>query len=181
MNNKDFKNLHIDKKIEYFNRELSKGSTVIRIIEDIGISEKKWQHEVKENGYRYNTKTKKYELIKELVPKKEVGDKETTIVVKGISTPSQNINHELVIKELEDIKSMYSKFEEMYEWYELQRKVVEKEHLRIEANDSEVVTRSFKIYGDVYKEFMLLCKEHKEYKVQDLVSKALEEFCIKYK
>lgn len=114
-------------------------------------------------------------------------DKSNPLVVNNDIGYEDNLNvvvtneeYKRVIKELHDIKSMYSKFEDMYQWYELQKQVVEKEQLRIEANDNEIITRSFKVYGDVYKDFMEFCKDHKEYKVQQLVSLALKELVQKY-
>lgn len=116
-----------------------------------------------------------------------VDDKSNPLVVNNDIGYEDNLNvvvtneeYKRVIKELHDIKSMYSKFEDMYQWYELQKQVVEKDQLRIEANDSEIITRSFKVYGDVYKDFMEFCKDHKEYKVQQLVSLALKELVQKY-
>lgn len=114
-------------------------------------------------------------------------DKSNPLVVNNDIGYEDNLNvvvtneeYKRVIKELHDIKGMYSKFEDMYQWYELQKQVVEKEQLRIEANDNEIITRSFKVYGDVYKDFMEFCKDHKEYKVQQLVSLALKELVEKY-
>lgn len=114
-------------------------------------------------------------------------DKSNPLVVNNDIGYEDNLNvvvtneeYKRVIKELHDIKSMYSKFEDMYQWYELQKQVVEKAQLRIEANDNEIITRSFKVYGDVYRDFMEFCKDHKEYKVQQLVSLALKELVQKY-
>ena len=54
--------------------------------------------------------------------------------------------------------------------------------LKIDPNNNNTVTRSFKVYEDIYKEFMELSKEkYKTYKMQDLISQAIKEFCNKYK
>lgn len=60
MNKEEFKMLSFTDKINYFNDKLREGQTVIRIREDIGIGEKGWQKEVKNNGYKYDTKSKMY-------------------------------------------------------------------------------------------------------------------------
>lgn len=181
MNIDEFKALDIDHKIEYFNKELNEGNTVTRIREDLRLSEKGWQKEVKKHGFKYNTKSKNYERVTNVVTYKKNNDKDNTLVVID-DVASKDINYELMFRELENVKQMSNKLEEMYAWYELQRNVVdiEVERLAIEPNDNEIVTRSFKVYEDVYKEFGTFCKGHKEYKVQDLVSKALKEFCNKY-
>lgn len=198
----DFNELSIESKIDYFNTKLNEGKTVTMIRKDIGIGEKSWQKEVKHNGYKFDIKLKNYIKVTEvtqiinsndksnsLVANENIslGDKGNSLVVNNDIGYEDNLNvvvtneeYKRVIKELHDIKSMYSKFEDMYQWYELQKQVVEKEQLRIEANDNEIITRSFKVYGDVYKDFMEFCKDHKEYKVQQLVSLALKELVQKY-
>ena len=190
MDKQEFKQLDITSKIEYFNSKLNKGQTVTKIRNSIGIGEKSWQKEVKSNGYMYNNKIKNYLKVTSVTKaiSEDKGDKGNSLVVGNDIGYEDNPNvvvsndeYKRVIKELQDIKVMYNKFEQMYQWYELQQQVVEKEQLRIEANDNEIVTRSFKIYGDVYKEFIEFCNEHKEYKVQQIASQALKELVNKYK
>ncbi|QEZ70865.1 hypothetical protein D4A35_18215 (plasmid) [Paraclostridium bifermentans] len=48
--------------ITYLNDKLNEGQTVIRIREDLGIGEKKLQKIIKESGYKYNQKLRKYVL-----------------------------------------------------------------------------------------------------------------------
>lgn len=184
----EFNKLDIISKIEYFNKKLGDGQTVTRIREDIGIGEKSWQKEAKNNGYKYDAKLKSYIKVAEVTQVISKGDCCNSLVVDTEVDYKDNLNvvvtgeeYKRVIKELQDIKSMYGKFEQMYSWYELQQQVVEKEQLRIEANDNEIVTRSFKVYSDIYNEFMDFCKDHKEYKVQQIVSQALAEIVEKYK
>ncbi|MGL4912861.1 MAG: hypothetical protein ACRC3Y_10590 [Romboutsia sp.] len=176
MNKGNFNKLDIISKIEYFNTKLNEGQTVIRIREDIGLSEKGWQKEAKCNGYKYDTKLRNYIKVTDVLSVNDIqGDDSNHNVVVSIE------DYKKVIEELQEIKNMYRKFEDVYNWYELQKNVVEKEHLRVEANDNEIVTRSFKIYGDIYKDFIEFCNDHKEYKVQQIVSQALKELVEKYK
>lgn len=188
MDKQEFNQLNIASKIEYFNIKLNEGQTVTEIRKDIGLGEKSWQKEVKLNGYKYDIKLKNYISVTGVTQMNNVNDEDNLLVVDTNISYKDNLNvvvtneeYKRVIKELQDIKGMYSKFERMYQWYELQQKVVEKEQLRIEANDNDIVTRSFKVYGDVYKEFMQFCNEHKEYKVQQLVSQAFKELVERYK
>ncbi|MDB8809129.1 hypothetical protein, partial [Romboutsia sp. 1001216sp1] len=60
MTKEEFLELDIDKKIEYLNEKLSEGQTVIRIREDLGIGEKSLQKIIRENGYKYFQKEKRY-------------------------------------------------------------------------------------------------------------------------
>ena len=47
--------------------------------------------------------------------------------------------------------------------------------------DCDTVTRAYRMYEDVQKDFKIFCKKHSEYKVQDIVSTALVEFMNKRK
>ena len=55
-----FLNLSIEEQVEYLNKKLEEGQTVIRIREDLRIGEKTLQRIIKSNGYRYNQKLRKY-------------------------------------------------------------------------------------------------------------------------
>lgn len=44
----------------------------------------------------------------------------------------------------------------------------------------DTVTRAYRIYENVQKDFKIFCKKHSEYKVQDIMSTALVEFMNKH-
>lgn len=46
---------------------------------------------------------------------------------------------------------------------------------------TNIITKSIKVYEPVYKAFDEVCKSYLNYKKQDLVSVALYEFCNKYR
>ena len=52
--------------------------------------------------------------------------------------------------------------------------------LNIDNFEGKVVTRSYKIYEDVQKEFAEFCASSK-YRVQDILTQAIKEFLEKYK
>ena len=58
-----FLELDIKGQIEYLNKELKEGKTVTEIRKEIGIGEKKLLKIIRENGYKYNQKTRKYEVV----------------------------------------------------------------------------------------------------------------------
>ena len=45
----------------------------------------------------------------------------------------------------------------------------------------DIINKSIKIYGPVYKLFDEVCKSYPSYKKQDLISIALLEFCNRHK
>lgn len=60
MNTIEFESLDINAKVKYLNAKLKEGNTVIRIREDMGISEKYLQREIKKGGFKYNQKLRQY-------------------------------------------------------------------------------------------------------------------------
>lgn len=67
-------------------------------------------------------------------------------------------------------------------WTELKehRFIEEEEKLTLYNFEEEVVTKSYKLYEPIQKEFTEYCSSSK-YKVQDLISQALKEFLEKYR
>ena len=183
MNKTMFLEFDIEAQIEYLNDRLNEGLTVTDIRGELGIGEKKLQKLLKENGYRYNPKIKQYESSEEVIYKS------TTEVVKATtSTPATTVGNEnnefmlKLIREIEELKSMNTKVVELYEWYENQKNVVEPMQLVVDLREDTTTTvKSYKVYTTTEKDFQELCKKYSHLKVQDLISKAIDEFIMKYK
>ena len=60
MNKTEFSKLNTADKVKYLNERLSEGQTVKRIREDLNISEKKLQNQIRKGRYKYNQKLKQY-------------------------------------------------------------------------------------------------------------------------
>lgn len=175
MSKEIFLELKIEDKIEYLNKELEKGKTVKEIREIIGIGKNKLQETIKQNNYKYNQKTKRYESSSSVILAKD-----TSGAVRGEGVDNATLLK--LINEINELKKMDTKVVEMYEWYTNQLNVIEPIELKIESReDNSTTTKSYKIYSDTEKKFQDFCKRHKQYKVQDLISKALDEFIDKYK
>ena len=179
MDRNTFLNMDIDSKINYINNELNKGLKVIDIRESLNVGEKELQKIIKSGGYKYNSKIKNYIKITEVV--NGYNNNQSVVSYKSSDIVVSNAEYEKLIKTIDDIQSMNDKLNEVYNWYELQNKVLEKIELRIDPNNNDTVTRSFKVYEDVYKDFLELSKKQSTYKVQDLISQAIKEFVNKYK
>lgn len=178
MDKNKFLSFDIENKVKYLNEQLDNGLTVTRIRDDLHLGEKELQRIIKNGGYKYNQKLKNYIRVTEVV---NYQNSEVVVGYKSSDIVVNNDEYQNLINSIKQIQSMSSKLEEVYQWYELQNNIIEKEQLRIETNTSDTVTRSFKVYEDVYAEFTKLCKTYNTYKVQDLISQALKEFCNKYK
>lgn len=186
-----FLELEIQDKIEYLNEKLKQGMNVAEIRSGLGIGEKKLQKLLKENGYKFNQKTKRYESSSKVNYKdsEEVNYKSNAVVNvdpnESTNTDIIDIDNKLLLKiinELNGMKQMNTKVVEMYDWYEKQRNVIEPQQLIINTRENTSTTvKSYKVYCETEKEFQALCKKYSHLKVQDLVSKALDEFIEKYK
>ena len=186
-----FLEMKIQDKIGYLNEKLQEGMNVTEIRAELGIGEKKLRKLLKENGYKFNQKTKRYESSSKVNYKDsaEVNYKSSAVVNidqnKSSDTDVVDIDNKLLLKiinELNDVKQMNTKVVEMYEWYEKQINVIEPQQLIINSRENNSTTvKSYKVYCETERAFQSLCKKYSHLKVQDLISKALDEFVEKYK
>lgn len=80
------------------------------------------------------------------------------------------------------IDEMDKKIEEIYLWYKNQEKQnQESDKLVIDDFEGDVISRSFKIYEPIQKEFVEFCKANNKYKIQDIISQFIKEGLEKYK
>ena len=173
-----FNSLDIKDKIDYINKRLIQGDTVIRIREDIGISEKVLQKEVKKFGYKYNQKLKQY--ISTTAPTTTKNDTyvvdKTTSVVPNINTDMINYledNFEILKEFIERVKATTESTTESTT-HNIEINLVDDKHLSTKP-------KSIRINEFVYREWQEFCNENKYYSKQDLISMALKNYMNKYK
>lgn len=84
---------------------------------------------------------------------------------------------------LQKVLQLSSGIEEMLNWYNNQKNVIDPVELKVDANrlTGEVKTTTVRLYNDVWKQFGEFMSSYKEYKSMDLISMALLEFMDKYK
>lgn len=205
-----FKELDIDKQIKYLNERLSEGQTVIRIREDLGIGEKWLQRHIKAHGYAYNQKEKIYKPSTNVeTNNKHVENEQNNISNKKFynnSTPVEPITngsgtevqakvynsreivvdkeeYNIMLKSFKEIEKMNEKLEAVYSWYEKEHEVIDitPKELKVDKFEGEAVSRAYKFYPQVQKDFIEFCKKYRQYKSQDIICQALKEFMEKYK
>lgn len=188
---------NIEDVVEFLNRGLLEGFKVSELREVLCVGEKSLQRKLKLSGYKYNQKTKSY--IKDtihdtnVVAKSECKSNTTKVVTKSnyncsdekmdIKLVKDNSNMAAILEAVNKMNNMTDKFEQMYNWYEMQTKLVDipdKPELKINLNNDETVTRSMRLYLNTHKKFTAFCKAHKDKKVQDILDTALTEFLDKY-
>lgn len=194
-------------QIDYLNSRLNNGLSVKEIREALGVGEKKLQKYLKSINYKYDQKIKNYILVTEVVKASEeaeginnykdnqlVVNKKTEDNIQPVNGDRDNllpveftdydklINMVNTYQEMSKRMEKLDKMEEMFQWYELQKSVIDvtPSKLNIPPTDAEPVTRSFKIYPDVNEDFKNFCSKNNNYKVQDIISFAIREFLDKY-
>lgn len=112
---------------------------------------------------------------------KELGYEFNTTINKYVQTSSNPyLNANLLVSDNDTLKDMYMKINEVYGWYKSQCNLPEHSDLRIDEFKGNPVSRSYKVYPDIQLEFKMFCEDHRQYKVQDLVSQAFKNFIEKY-
>ncbi|HFL2404841.1 TPA: hypothetical protein ACG3PH_003765 [Clostridioides difficile] len=177
-----FDNLPIKEQIKYINNKLLEGYTLTHICKDINIGRTTIRDRFKKNGYEYNSYQKSYTSIVEII---ELGSSSKVVTQessnKVVVADTDNINNLKDI--LYNFNEMNTKLNKVYKWYESQssNKVVEADKLNIDDFKGNIVTRSYKVYEDIQKEFVAFCEANKKFRVQDIISQAIREFMDKYK
>jgi len=189
-----FINKSFNDQLKILNDLLSDGLTVKEVRANLGIGEKALQKIIKEKGYKYDQKQKKYisntEVVKSNTNNGSI-EKYTNNQGYQNNTPvtfRSEEYHKLLemIKNYDEMTRKLKQMDQVYEWYEkkiLDENVIDIEIPKLEIPDNseqkEIVTRSFKLYADVNKDFKNFCNKS-NYKAQDIVSVALREFLGKY-
>lgn len=182
MDKEEFNNLDIKEQVEYFNgkiKELGSSSAASRSIgyKDESTIRKRF----KAKGYKMNAEKTAYILFDNATANKVNTNKSIITPKSETKVLNKNIPENLV-KEIEEFKSLKNDIKEMLEWRENFKEVAatyEDTEIKIDAQrlkNEDAITRGIKIYPSVFIEFKKFCTEHKEYRMQDLISMALLEY-----
>lgn len=171
-----FNELNFDDKVVYINRRLSEGDTVIRIREDLGISEKHLQREMKKHGFKFNPKLRKY-------------DKDNT---NNIPIVNDDITHtfsmprfkEDILEILDmknDLKEIVKSFKEGYDKEHTNViEVVSEEGIRIELPNSDIVRTTVRVNKDILDKWNDFCEKNREFSKTNLLSMSMKDYMNKY-
>lgn len=180
--------------VKFLNEGLSDGGKVAELRKIIGMSEKKLQRLLKDSGYKFNQKLKQYikddrddieeqvNIIADATTQDDCESSTTDVVTQTNYNMTTNMPREF-FEAINKMNEMSSKFEQMYNWYEIQTKVIDvpdKPELKVKTNDNVTVTRSMRLYLDTYERFTAFTKANKDKRVQDILDAALREFLDRY-
>ena len=154
MKKDEFNELDIKEQIDYINQKLEK-ETLTNICKEIKISRSTIRERFLKQGYIFDKDQSKYinvEVNKK--PQEENKFKNNTNVLE-----SKIKVLESKIKDIEDRLNNNSL-----------------NQINIKRFEGETVSRCYRLYVEVQKEFSKFCKENSNYKVQDILSMALYEY-----
>ena len=181
MDKDTFNQLDIMDQIEFINNKLKEGYSLTKLDQENIISSRKTvSNRFKKMGYELNKNTNQYESIIEVVEGLKSENREPKLKSSNKVVRGGVVNNKALEELILNYSDMNSKLDEVYNWYLKNSNEVVTDDLKIDDFEGEVVTRSFKIYESVQKEFMEYCAGSK-YRVQDLISQAIKEFLEKYK
>lgn len=189
MNPDIFNKMAVLDQIDYINMKLEEGYTLTKLDnENIISSRKTISKRFEKMGYKFNKDTKRFESYIEVVQDENILN-EICITEDNILKSSNKVvgGTQVINREIEELilnyKSMNDKLNEVYSWYQesSEKVVIEDKKLNIENFEGKIVTRSYKLYEPIQKEFTEFCKVNNKYKVQDILCQALKEFLQRYK
>lgn len=186
MNKERYANLDVYQKLEYINKMLKEGYSQTKLEPIIGISRRTMSKHFNNIGYEYNSITRQFESIIEVVEDNdalnevcmttetaEEKQESSNLVVGG-----EQVNYKVLEELILNYSSINNKLNEVYQWYQesSNKVVIEDKKLVIEDFEGKLVSRSFKLYESIQKEFTDFCKMNNKYKVQDILCQALKNF-----
>lgn len=180
--------------INYINLLLKEGKSVKEVREIIGVSEKVFQKEIKNLGYKYSQRLKQYESIM-------TDDNSVTRVIKSSKKIRQkdimlDDDKSMMIDIQQDLKNNivnlandYEKIQEVLKWFEnrsddeSRTEVIEviNEGIKINLPEAETIRTTIRINESTWNKFKEFSNNHKEFNQQDLMAQALEDYMDKHK
>jgi fructose-1-phosphate kinase PfkB-like protein len=169
--------LNIDK----INNMLQEGKSVKYIRSSLNISEKSFQKQIKQLGYKYNQKTKQYEKVDKSIVQKNKD------YCNNIGVINQtDVAADIDIKKVADLVKNYDMIKELLTWFKNKEyendiiEVIQDNRIEIDIDTDETKRTTILVNKKIYDEFNEFCQKHKEYDKKDLISMALKEYVQKY-
>ena len=191
MDEKQYKELNVYEKLEYINKMLKEGYSQTKLEPIIGMSRKTMSKEFNDIGYKFNKTTKQFESIVEIIEDNNALDEicmtaepaeekqeSSNLVVGG-----EQVNYKVLEEIILNYNDMNCKLNEVYKWYQESSKevVIEENKLVIGNFEGKLISRSFKLYEPIQKDFAEFCKVNNRYKVQDILCQFIKDGLEKYK
>lgn len=180
-----FNKLQIIEQLEYVNSALKKGESLRSISAELKMSKTTIRDRFQKIGYKFEGSIRQYikideepQLQNEYQSNNESKDRTVEVldsITKVYKGNNYNDDTNVILKDITE------KLNEVYSWYLKERNIIEPVELKLNNFEGEAINRTFKVYPKELQEFKKFCEEHKQYRVQDIITQALREFMDKYK
>ena len=182
----DIKELSIEQLVEYVNQELAKGRTM-RDIEtnDFKVNDRVIVKRLTRRGYKRVGNEFKQSITnviqKDKKSKVKVVQKSNKDITPSKNKVIQKHNQGISNEKLMELVDLIEPIKEMLEEYKRNKDIIDVNTIELRPKAiTEVKQKLFKIDVNVLEQWEEFVSRHKEYKVQQLISLALEEFIQKY-
>lgn len=182
----DIKELSIEKLVEYVNQELSNGRTMVDIeTNDFKVNDRVIVKRLNRKGYKRAGNEFKIDITK-VIPKnnkpneKAIQKHNQSITVQE-KTIIQKSNKGITEGKLIELVDLIEPIKEMLEDYNRNKNIINVNTIELRPKAiKEVKQKLFKVDVNVLEQWEEFVLKHKEFKVQQLISLALEEFIQRY-
>lgn len=182
----DIKELSIEQLVVYVNQELANGRTM-RDIEtnDFKVNDRVIVKRLTRRGYKRVGNEFKQSITNVIQKDKEskvkVVQKSNKDIKPDKNKGMQKYNQSISNEKLMELVELIDPIKEMLDDYNRNKNIVDVNSIELKPKAvTEVKQKLFKIDINVLKQWEEFVSRHKEYKVQQLISLALEEFIEKY-
>ena len=182
----DINTLSIEQLVEYVNQELSKGRTMKDIeTNDFNVNDRVIVKRLNRRGYKRTGNEFKQDITNVTQKDKEYENKPIQGSSKAIAPTENSViqksNRSINNEKLMELVDLIEPIKEMLEDYNRNKNIVDVNTVELRPKAvTEVKQKLFKIDINVLEQWEEFVLNHKEFKVQQLISLALEEFINKY-
>lgn len=173
--------MQIEKLVTLINLELKKDTniSVNKICNKLQLKQSTVKTQLRNNGYSYNAQQRQY--TKDIQKNNDSIEAEIVATVDHKINDIQKYNKDIDIDKLNELINLIEPIKEIIEHHNKSKTIVEVHPIELKAKAvTEVKQKLFKVDVDVLKKWDKFVVDHKEFKVQQLISLALEEFINKY-
>lgn len=173
--------MQIDKLVQLINLELKKDSSISvnKICNKLQLRQSTVKTQLRNNNYTYNAELRAYTKD---IPKDNQNITEVAVTkIEPKTDDIQRYNKDIDINSLKELIDLIEPIKAIIEEYNKSKTIVEVNPIQIRPKAiKEVKQKLFKIDVNVLEQWEKFIADHKEFKVQQLISLALEEFINKY-
>ncbi|MFQ6883942.1 hypothetical protein [Clostridium sp.] len=173
--------MQIDKLVQLINLELKKDSSISvnKICNKLQLRQSTVKTQLRNNNYSYNAEQRQYTKNTQ---KNNENIKEVAVTkIEPKTDDIQRYNKDIDINSLKELIDLIEPIKAIIEEYNKSKTIVEVNPIQIRPKAiKEVKQKLFKVDVNVLEKWDKFIADHKEFKVQQLISLALEEFINKY-